>query len=267
MTDRPKISALSAGYMELPGAVKDTDCHIVEVKDGVASRKGCCNLYRPKAKADEFRCGECIYVASEGIVSLMLRHGETKANEGPKIFRGRRDYPLDEDGRKMAEKAGKWLQRNADIKQIVSSPLKRAKDTAGIVAKILGIGTVHTTPLLLPFDPGDLTGKERTQPNLKLLDYYIEHPTLKIPGGSQTHAEWKDDLRSVFELLKAPGTLAVSHSSVIGEIDADISDKESVRPGDTEVIEPGGLLAIVKTEDGYDTLDVFGGEREGDSGN
>ncbi len=55
-----KVSQESAGYMELDGAVKDSDCEIVEGK--VSSRRGCCNLFDPEAGADEFRCGECEYL-------------------------------------------------------------------------------------------------------------------------------------------------------------------------------------------------------------
>lgn len=54
-----KVTAQAAGYMELGGAVKDGSCSIVNVTGGISLRKGCCNLYRPKAAADEFRCGEC----------------------------------------------------------------------------------------------------------------------------------------------------------------------------------------------------------------
>lgn len=55
-----KVSPENAGYMELDGAVKDSDCAIVEGR--VSSRLGCCNLFDPEQNADEFRCGECEYL-------------------------------------------------------------------------------------------------------------------------------------------------------------------------------------------------------------
>lgn len=61
-----KIPAAHAGYMELEGAKKDGDCAIVRVSGGISSKKGCCDLYDPQKGADEFRCGECIYVRING---------------------------------------------------------------------------------------------------------------------------------------------------------------------------------------------------------
>lgn len=58
-----RISAKAAGYMELAGAVKDADCHIVNVPGGVASERGCCNKFqRQNAKVIRFHCGGCEYV-------------------------------------------------------------------------------------------------------------------------------------------------------------------------------------------------------------
>lgn len=55
-----KSSAQSAGYMELPGAVKDGDCKIVAVDGGISKKLGCCNLFKLKnGKPKEFRCGTC----------------------------------------------------------------------------------------------------------------------------------------------------------------------------------------------------------------
>lgn len=57
-----RVSAKAAGYMELSGAEKNADCHKVKVSGGVATEKGCCNLFEPKPKASQFRCGMCQHV-------------------------------------------------------------------------------------------------------------------------------------------------------------------------------------------------------------
>ena len=60
-----KITAKSAGYMELAGAEKDADCRLVIVKGGVSSDLGCCNEFEPKdEEVDRFRCGSCEYRTS-----------------------------------------------------------------------------------------------------------------------------------------------------------------------------------------------------------
>ena len=57
-----KISEQAAGYMELAGAKKDAGCQIVDVKGGVSSELGCCNLFFPKAKkVQRFHCEDCKY--------------------------------------------------------------------------------------------------------------------------------------------------------------------------------------------------------------
>jgi len=48
--------------MELEGAVKDAECEIVEVKNGISSERGCCNLFDPEKGAAAFQCGTCEYV-------------------------------------------------------------------------------------------------------------------------------------------------------------------------------------------------------------
>jgi hypothetical protein len=52
-----------AGYMELIGAKKDADCEKVQVKGGISTALGCCNLFWPESRSvNRFRCGDCEYV-------------------------------------------------------------------------------------------------------------------------------------------------------------------------------------------------------------
>lgn len=59
----PKVSADTAGYMELEGAKKDAGCHIVNVIGGVSTQLGCCNLFKHVRPPKQFRCGTCKFVA------------------------------------------------------------------------------------------------------------------------------------------------------------------------------------------------------------
>lgn len=55
-----RVSATSAGYMELEGAKKDGDCKIVKVEGGISKDLGCCNLFKHKdGKPQQFKCGTC----------------------------------------------------------------------------------------------------------------------------------------------------------------------------------------------------------------
>lgn len=61
-----KVSEQQAGYMELPGAIKDASCEIVDVKGGVSSKLGCCNLFEHEKSAEKlFSCGTCEYVRAK----------------------------------------------------------------------------------------------------------------------------------------------------------------------------------------------------------
>lgn len=54
-----RASAEEAGYLELDGAVKDSDCETVNVDGGVSSAGGCCNLWNRVPAAKNFSCGTC----------------------------------------------------------------------------------------------------------------------------------------------------------------------------------------------------------------
>lgn len=57
--DGGRVSAQSAGYMELDGADKDGNCDLVDVPGGVSGERGCCNLFEPEAGAERFACASC----------------------------------------------------------------------------------------------------------------------------------------------------------------------------------------------------------------
>ena len=79
-------------------------------------------------------------------VLTLVRHGETSANlDG--VWHGSTDTPLTERGRRQAERvAGFLAQRHPDARAVYSSPLARARETAGVISAQLGL------PLVL--DPG-----------------------------------------------------------------------------------------------------------------
>jgi broad specificity phosphatase PhoE len=79
-------------------------------------------------------------------VLTLVRHGETSANlDG--VWHGSTDTPLTERGRRQAERVAEFLaQRHRDARALYSSPLVRARDTAGVISTQLGL------PLVI--DPG-----------------------------------------------------------------------------------------------------------------
>lgn len=71
---------------------------------------------------------------------VLLRHGVT-ANTQRKLFcgRGGSDPGLVEEGEAQAARAAAWIARHHDVDAIVSSPLRRTRETAGFVARETGL--------------------------------------------------------------------------------------------------------------------------------
>ena len=74
---------------------------------------------------------------------ILIRHGETAWNR-EHLFRGLKDIPLNDSGREQARKTAEVL-RPLPVKAVYSSPLARALETAGTIARVKGL-----TPIVEP---------------------------------------------------------------------------------------------------------------------
>lgn len=92
---------------------------------------------------------------------FIVRHGQD-ANNANHILGGRDDQSLTDLGREQAKAAAQKL-KNKQIDIIYSSPLKRAYETAQIIAKILGIEKIEISDDLMEREMGALTGKPLTE--------------------------------------------------------------------------------------------------------
>jgi broad specificity phosphatase PhoE len=85
-----------------------------------------------------------------------VRHGETSWNQQRVIQGGGSDTDLSESGRSQAEKLALAL-RDTPLTAVYASPLKRAMDTAGAIARHHKL-KVHPTPGLKEIHVGELEG-------------------------------------------------------------------------------------------------------------
>ena len=72
---------------------------------------------------------------------VLLRHGATASTER-KVFSGSgtgNDPELAESGREQARRAARWLRERGGIDAIVSSPMRRTRETAAVAADVLGL--------------------------------------------------------------------------------------------------------------------------------
>ena len=88
--------------------------------------------------------------------TVLLRHGDTQLSPEHR-FCGLRDLPLSANGTRQAKAAAGRLASGAPIDAVVSSPLRRAVDTAVIAATELGLTPV-TDADLRETDFGDWDG-------------------------------------------------------------------------------------------------------------
>jgi 2,3-bisphosphoglycerate-dependent phosphoglycerate mutase len=87
---------------------------------------------------------------------LVLRHGQSVADIENR-HEGRADYPLTELGKEQARLAGGWIAANCPPAAVVSSPLKRASETAMIVGGACGL-PVFFDEGLMELNNGALAG-------------------------------------------------------------------------------------------------------------
>lgn len=88
----------------------------------------------------------CAYAAGDGLGELikgrrffLLRHGDTEKHSG-KIVMGRYDARLSDLGREQMRRAGEDLaKRSLRARALYVSPLRRARDSAGLVNAALGL--------------------------------------------------------------------------------------------------------------------------------
>lgn len=118
---------------------------------------------------------------------VVLRHGESSANVDGELV-GRRDPPLTERGRRQAASAGAYLHRfGLGEVRVVSSPLRRARDTAAIAVAELG-AEVTCDDRLMELDYGDLEGRPFADLLTQWPPEWIVDPDVAPPGGESVAA-------------------------------------------------------------------------------
>ena len=115
------------------------------------------------------------------MVLYIVRHGQTEENK-QKILQGHLSGTLTEQGKEQVRLAAESLaQRTADFKCIVSSDLKRAVDSANIIAERLGLSVVPME-ILRERDWGEYTGMTIQEGKAK----YYHDGHWEFPGEAET---------------------------------------------------------------------------------
>lgn len=150
---------------------------------------------------------------------ILVRHGETRWNQENRVL-GHTEIELNEKGRKQAERLALTL-KDETLAAIYSSPLRRARETAGEIARFHGLEVV-TDDALKEVDAGELDGltyQEMMERYGDFLKEWIKNdPSLKMPGG-ESMAELQQRAWPVVERIVRDHpdgvVILVSHSFAI----------------------------------------------------
>ena len=154
---------------------------------------------------------------------LWVRHGETAANRD-RLALGRADPPLTGRGRGQADALAGRLCDSGAVR-IISSPLRRARETATAIAEAVGLG-VDVDRRLVEMDYGDWDERSFSEFPPEDLARWRKDATFAPPGGESLIAVGERVASLCTELIDGPVVIAVSHvspikSAAIWAMDAD----------------------------------------------
>ncbi|KAJ4801695.1 Phosphoglycerate mutase family protein [Rhynchospora pubera] len=156
---------------------------------------------------------------------VVVRHGETTWNAS-RILQGQLDSVLNEIGRQQAAAVANHLSKEPKFNAIYSSDLKRAADTAQIIANQCGLKEVILDEALRERHLGDLQGltivdAQKMKPSA--YKAFLAHKRdQEIPGAGesldQLHERCVSSFRKIASQHKGERVIVVSHGGFIREL-------------------------------------------------
>jgi 2,3-bisphosphoglycerate-dependent phosphoglycerate mutase len=188
-------------------------------------------------------------------VFYLLRHGLTDDDTpGREKVTGWLDVPLNEQGRRNAARAGRFLKRKG-ITHIISSDLERTCQTAEIVSDITGL-KVADSDKLRSWNMGAMQGVE-VETAKPFLSFFEKKPSVRPPDG-EPFQNFYNRFKGAFyatvsHVKKFPALkpLIVTHSQNMDIVDWFLKD---IPPGRAlefgEGIPPGGIMEVRIDDEG-----------------
>jgi broad specificity phosphatase PhoE len=185
-------------------------------------------------------------------IILIARHGQSDWN-AERRWQGHADRPLTEKGREQARVLAARLVR-IDLDAVYSSDLRRARDTAAVVAESQGL-ELRTVPDLREVDVGSWSGLTRAEAEQRFPEAFARWQQ-GYPGWEDGESYEAMTDRVLAAVLKIAGAhrdervLIVSHGGPIRAIHAaalglDVHAYRRLRP-----VEPNARLSAVCFVDG-----------------
>jgi broad specificity phosphatase PhoE len=159
-------------------------------------------------------CGELIV----HFITL-LRHGESEGNSAS-VLQGQSDYPLTKIGLDQAQRlTSYWKSVQMQFDLIISSPLRRALQTAEVVANCLQV-PVESDPAWKERYFGELQGSnlEELMQRVPPIDFFHPYDPIGKTGESQLDLYLRAGLALQNILRKPAGSyLVVSHGGILNK--------------------------------------------------
>ena len=158
---------------------------------------------------------------------FLIRHGQDHDN-ACSLINGRRDTELSEVGKVQASDAARAL-RSAAISCAYTSPLTRARQTASIVAAVLGIAEPRVDSDLIERDYGILTGRPVSEIPVhatRLIEAHGFKYVIEAPGIESYAEVWKRAgrfLQRISQQYPDGRVLVVAHNEIAKMIRANFS--------------------------------------------
>ena len=134
---------------------------------------------------------------------LLVRHGENRANLTKEFSHRLIDYPLTAKGKLQAEQTAAYLSAYP-VTQVFASPLKRARETAEIIAAELGV-SVEVLEAFRELNVGTLEAEPPTAASWQLHDEIVRawaagDAEARFPGG-ESFTELLERVREGYETM------------------------------------------------------------------
>jgi len=155
---------------------------------------------------------------------IIVRHGQSVADiEGR--MEGRANFPLTDLGKEQAEKLAYWLKQKETFDYIISSPLKRASETAQIIGRVCSKEITYDVRLM-EWNNGLIAGLLKSEANEK-------YP---IPKGGRKY------FQRIFE-----GESLIDFRARAEEFTAELLDKYAIAKEDRRIviITHGGTINMI----------------------
>lgn len=182
---------------------------------------------------------------------ILVRHGETEWNATHRA-QGQADIPLNEAGRRQAERVAEELSHRR-VAAVYSSDLGRALDTARAIAKALDL-TVEVDPDLREIDQGEWEGLETAAIGERWPElwgearHYSRRPGGESPG--EVRARCMQALHRIVAAHPDDPVVVVTHGGPIRWLSAEAAGLDDRGSARLRGVGNGGWVTLNATLDG-----------------